>query len=375
MLNTVKNALPSAAKARLRPLYARLRPIYRRVFPVPTLQFHSEEGNLPKTIVLYVNLKCLAVCPHCYLIQDNPEVFHGNKSMSDELFYKLLDAPSNRRVNTLTFAGGEALQHPKVFEWCAEGQRRGKSVQIISNGMSYSYDKIVDRLLQEKPFNNLQISLDATNEKDYVAAKGLKKAPFAKICENIRRVATHYKNDPTVSVVTSFVISNANIGKVAEMIELAQYLNVDVVHLHTLQLGNQEKWKVLGDSLFFFPPEYHALMSRTDYSINIHVQPPLQEQFLRNYCRSLDVHLTVGPDGSLSPCGHRSWSPLHGNFQTTESPHNIPARREMRRMFIAADGAKNPELLHEHCRMCNRRLKGYFRFDRNVKSWEFIPAD
>jgi MoaA/NifB/PqqE/SkfB family radical SAM enzyme len=268
-------------------------------------------------------------------------------------------------------SGGEALQHPRIFDWCAEGRRRGMFVQIISNGMSYSYDKIVDRLLAEHPYTNLQISLDATNERDYVAAKGLKKAPFAKILDNVRRVATQYRSNPDVKVVSSYVINAANIGNAEAMIAQSESLNVDVVHFHTLQLASDENWERLGDSLFVFPPEYHAIMKRKDYPFVIQLQPPLEQKYLQNFCTSLSEHLVVGPEGTLSPCCHRSWGAQHGLFQESAYPYNNPPMREMRKQFIAASKQNDTNLLHENCRMCNQRLKGLFRFDPEAKVWNF----
>jgi MoaA/NifB/PqqE/SkfB family radical SAM enzyme len=367
MLQTLKNSMPPAMKARLQPYY-------RKMFPLPLPRFTSEMGDAPKSLTFYTNLKCLAVCPHCCIIQDNPEVFHGNKFMTDEFFYETLDAPSSRDVKTLVFAGGEALQHPMLFDWCKEGQRRGMSVQVITNGMSMSQDKIVDQLLSESPFDNIQISLDAVDEEGYVAAKGLKKAPFKKICENVGRIANAYKSKPGVSVVTSYVVTGQNINRVPEMIELSASLNVDVVHFHTMQLASNEYWKRLGDSLFVFPPEYHAIMSRTDYPFTIQLQPPLQEEYLQNFCSSLQSHLVMGPEGTLAPCCHRAWGKQHGSFQTSPEPHNIPSRVDMRRKFLEAEAANDTNRLHESCKMCNRRLKGLFHFSPATRAWAFQPV-
>ena len=342
---------------------ARLRPYYRKFFPLEPPSFKSENGHLPTILGLYIDLKCLAVCPHCCLLQENPEVFHGNRFMTEDLFHDILD--NNTQAVDVIFTGGEALQHPKIFDWCKEVQERGMRAQIVSNGMSYTYDKIVDRLLHEKCFNNLQISLDGINEKDYVAAKGLKKANFQKICNNVTRVARAYKEDPDVTVVTSFIVSAENIHKTPSFIEHAIAMEVDMIHLHTLQLHDEANQKKLGNTLFSMPTEYQEIMKRRDYPLKIHIQPPIQSQYLHNYCGSLDNHLVTGPDGELTPCCHRPWNKSHGTFQTVLEPHNIPAAKEMRRGFMSGEP-------YEACKMCNRRLKGLFSFDPRVKKWEFL---
>lgn len=363
--------MPDPVKALLRPTYswARARLLHWR--------FKSAEAGLPPSLTFAATFKCLAACPHCMLLQENPELFAGGRKFPAEKFLEVLNAPYAANVRDVTFGGGEALQHPRLFDWLDELNRRGvKAIQVVTNGMSLREEKIVVELIERGGFTNLHISLDATNEADYVHAKGLKKVDFQLILKNIARIAAAYRDRPDVRIGSSFVIGAHNIDQVSEMVALAEKLGVSYAHFTTLHLTDQGNIDVAGETIRGgMPKPYVDLMGRSDYTVEISIQPPISDDNMRYWCESLANHLPVSVTGEVAPCCHIPWHEKYGNVfnvQDGENPINNSLAVEMRKAFIHAAEKDDPSLLPNPCQMCNRRLKGTWQFLKDGRGWTFL---
>lgn len=351
-----------------------VRPLYHRIrMRLDPPRFTGDQASLPRHLNLAISFKCLAACPHCYFIQEDSHVFRGKKFSDDETIEAILASPWTAEAVGVGFTGGEALLHPRLFDWLEMAEQRGiTSRQIITNGVPLQNEDTVQRLIEKARFTNLQVSLDADNADDFMAAKGIVKVDFPKILDSIARIAAAHKDNPNVRVATTFVIGAHNSERVAIMVDLAERLGVDVCHFSTLHLVNDDQRAYQHDTLRELPEQYSEVMARNDYTLEIAIAPPLRAPFMAFYCSSLDTHLSVDPQARVAPCCHIPWDESVGVFGKTEgNPVNNDVAVAMRRQFIAAADKNDETLLPESCRLCSRRLIGRYVFNPETHRWTF----
>jgi MoaA/NifB/PqqE/SkfB family radical SAM enzyme len=365
---TISAMLPESLKEKLRPT------VYRWRHYTSHSRFKSAEAPRPKHLELAATFKCRAYCPHCYLLQEKPDVFKGGPMMPEEMFESIINSDAAQELTSMGCTGGEALLHPKLFDWIETAKAKGvRDIQIVSNGTSLQDEEIVQRILSRTGPTNLLISMDAHTENDYLAAKGIKKTNFDLMLDNIRRVARDARERGDKIVGVSFVIGESNIGKVEDMLNLAESLEVHFCHFTTLQLTDDSHAEELGKSLDSMPTPYQNIMARTNHQLHVTIQPPIEAVSLRYWCGSLDTHLAVSPLGELAPCCHLPWDTAYGEYDPAiENPINNPKIREMRQMFIDAAEKDDPALLPHPCKACNRRLSGNYQFRPEWGKWKFI---
>jgi MoaA/NifB/PqqE/SkfB family radical SAM enzyme len=339
------------------------------------VHFRSNEMPLPKYLSLAFTLRCRAVCPHCYLLQENKNLFKSNEQVNGSLLRSIFRSPSGQTIKSLSCGGGEALLHPDFFELLDIPIAAGvKHIQVVTNGMSLMDDDITQRIIKEhKKLNNIQISMDATNHDDYVKTKGIKNCNFKGLCNNIKKITAATRENLKLAVVISFVINPENISKVPSMVDFATNLGADECQFLNIHVVKSDESGHVSYGKDFLHTEYKQLMESADYDINISIQPPLVEEYLDYYCKSLESLLFVSPSGKLSPCSHIPWNKEYGSLQDNrENPQDIPKSREMKKQFIDAFQKKDSNLLPEVCKFCNKRAKGLFKFDSEQKKWHFF---
>ena len=166
--------------------------------------FRQPEAHLPRQINFAVSFTCLAACPHCYFIQEDVHVFRGKKFMDDEFINSIFQSPGTADVQVACFVGGEALLHPMLFDWLGQAARRGiRWRQVVTNGVPLQNDDTVRDLIEKQGYTNLQISLDADNAEDYMAAKGIRKVDYNKILDSISSISAAFKNNEVLAKIIS----------------------------------------------------------------------------------------------------------------------------------------------------------------------------
>ncbi len=368
-MNHIISALvPDAVKNRLRPAYTKFRSqLYHS-------RFTNAHVDLPTSLNLAVTFKCLSACPHCYFLQIDNKTFQGEKFLSDELYDDILNSEFSTDITSLGCGGGEALQHPKLFEWIDKAHAKGiPNIQVVTNGVSLQDETIMEKVLQPNPVTNFLISLDAVDEAAYKQAKGLKKTNFNLVLDNIRRIVKARKPGSKMVVGVSFVVSAENVSRSPEMLDLAHSLGVDYCHFTTLQLTDEGNAEQLGETLLEMPREYQEIMAKSDYDLDISIQPALDGKNSKYWCAMLASQLPIDTTGRIAPCCHIPWDEKYGRFEDfTENPINNPMTVAMREQFIAAADADDPALLPTPCQLCNRRLSGCYSFQKSAQRWDYL---
>ena len=333
--------------------------------------FHTDESPLPKRLLVATTYECSAFCPHCYLLQQNRNVLGKPVFMEDDLFLSIMNSSYVEAIDRVGFVGGEALLNDRIFDWFdILAQRNIAEVSVSSNGISLLNDQIVDRLLNQSVLTHFNLSLDATTQKGFCRARGIKDFDFEKLCRHISRLAEHFRNGPTF-VTASFVVKQLTPEVLNEMARFGKELNLQRVRLFALHIASG---KTRGQSARQIEKDYLALeksiVQNTSYDIDLWIQRPFVQARKRFFCPSLEHYLCVGADGVLAPCCHMPWEEKYGSFRNANgNPINHPHIKSLRQQFITAARNNNADLLPEPCRLCNKRAPDILFYQAHKKKW------
>ncbi len=329
-------------------------------------RYFDPSVKLPVHLNMAFTYRCKAACPHCYFLQKDRDLFVKNRvDLEEEVFRKILKQPGSSKIRRMSCGGGEALLHNDIFSFLDIALDNGiEWIQLITNGMSLLENSVFKRLKEHMDkYHNLLVSLDAADESDYAAAKGLKKADFSEICRRIKELIDSRVEKKSPVIGAGFVIGSHNVKNVKEMIALSEKLGFDFCHFTTLHItDDSEEYQSTIDQV---PEQYRNIINRSDYNINIIMQMPVNSGFSDFYCSSLANHLSISSDGKLAPCCHIPWSSKYGNTDDLkDSPFHQSEIVKIRQKFSKAQDEGSVKELHSACAKCNRRLKGLVKFDK-----------
>jgi MoaA/NifB/PqqE/SkfB family radical SAM enzyme len=354
-----------------------LKKIKKLVFPKkskPNLwaqEFTQIEMSLPVHLLVATTFKCSARCPHCMLLQQNRKAFHDYPFMEDDLFARLMASPFTKNVYTIGLGGGEALLHPKVFEWANQAKQRGiPRVTLFSNGLSLQDDKNVNSLLKQDNIDQFNISLDSTTAEGFCRARGIKQCDFEKICDAASRIANRFRATNTL-ISGSFVTYGLHAEEMLKILTFCEPIGLHKVKFYTFHqaasTGHEPAESRESDEI---KAGLDQITKRKDYKFDISIQLPLAFARKAYYCPSLSNHLCVGETGYLAPCCHMPWDEKYGHFDEADTnPINHPRITALRNQFILAAAQKDPSLLPEPCHFCNKRTLDTVSFVADRRKW------
>lgn len=352
------------------PLLLLLQYHYRR--SIRPKMFRVPAAGFPSHLNYAFTLKCIAACPHCYLLQEDPDVFRKERQYADrEQLERIFKANWVKSISSMSCGGGEALLHPEFFALLDIPRAAGvEHIQVVTNGLSLLREGVVEGLIANAhKVQNLHISLDAVDEDSYKRMKGVKKCDFSALLANIKLLSHDSRFRTSTNVGVSFVVGKENIAEGATMIDLASKLGMDYCHLTVLHLTNEANDAGL-HSAQTLPMELRQVLNATTYDLDIIIQPPAVPANMHYYCESLDTHLSVSPSGIVAPCCHLPWTAECGNIDDKrDNPLNNPVALRMRQQFIDAQNLRDPTALPGQCQFCNRRLRGSYKFLRSAGRW------
>lgn len=333
--------------------------------------FSQAEMPLPKRLIIAGTFQCNARCPHCYMLQQNKEMFKEQNIMADLLFKKIMTSPFIKSLKRVTFSGGEALLNPNIFDWIDQAEKSGiKKIAIITNGLRLQDNKTVEKLLEKKNLSGFNISLDAISKEKYCRAKGIKDCDFDLICKQISRISDKFRGTST-KISGSFVTMRLDAEETQKIINFGESLGFHKLKLYAYHsaLGkpyDQMKDKQIGD----INKVSERIMKNENYDIDVSIKLPFEVTTKTFYCPSLAEHMCVGANGFLAPCCHIAWDKKYGNFIKSETnPINHPEIMNLREKFILAASKNEPSLLYKACRFCTRRTKGQLSFSKKNRNW------
>ncbi len=349
--------------------------ITRRRLKANSSVFTQGQVPLPRQLLIAATFKCAAKCPHCYLLQQNNDIFGNQTVMAEDLFERILDSPFIKDISVTTFHGGEALLHPSLFKWMDEAHRRGlPKIKTITNGLSLQNDHIVENLLERDFLAGFNVSLDAITPEAFCRAKGIKKCDFEKICRQVKRIADHFRDTQT-SISGSFVTYRLDTEETRKIIRFGESLGLHNLTLRAFHTATDHAVKQSQEQqIKEIMTISDQIMNQTDYHLNVKIKLPFVATKPAFFCRSLAHYLCIGANGALAPCCHIPWDPKYGNFdESDENPINSSRIAAMREKFVQAAVKKDQDLVPAPCRFCTKRAKGKMLFEAKTKKWTRKP--
>ena len=284
-------------------------------------------GKKKKAFTILPTTDCNARCFYCF------ELGRSRLHMTDEIAKDTVDyiLKNGEKKITLKWFGGEPLYNVRVIDIITEGLRNA-GVEYKSSMVSNAYlfdDEIVRRAVNDWKLDNVQVTLDGTEEvynriKAYIYKDG--KSPFQIVMDNIERLL---KADILVTVRLN--VSNENFE---DLMDLATVLGE--------RFGTYSKLKVYSHRLFEFTDRPDTIMSDLDrmeldrkwleledkiHKLGIGVNKPLAKDAKYYRCMAdSPVASLILPDGHLGRCEHHTDSNFVGDIYNGETDKEMLAK-------------------------------------------------
>ena len=148
---------------------------------------------------------------------------------------------------------GEPLLNPdflKIITCCSESR---KKINLVTNGILLSEEKM-DAICKNQWFNEISISLNASNEADYNKITHTNNGHYDAVIKNIIKIVKKkQETNSKVKIIVSAVCSNEFIEKMYDFAFLASQLQVDKIVFHNYINFNiieqNDQWTALDSSI------------------------------------------------------------------------------------------------------------------------------
>jgi len=314
----------------------------------------------PLWLLIYVsdlcNLKC-KMCPHHTPCDaSNFEFLKKEKDMmKPDVFRVIMD--KFPEATLIMFAGvGEPLLNPYFFELAKMAIKNKKIINLVTNGTLLDREKI-NKIIGLKRFNQISISLNASNPQDYNNICKMPSETFDKVVNNIKELVyfkKQHKNKAKFEIIVSAVCSQEFLPKIKDFLLFADNLGIDRIDVHNYIdfsiTDKDHQWTPVETS----DKNIEVLEDMEKFSqekIRARVNLPLIFK-KGNFCKKCEwffKNLCFDAQGNIGGCG-RVINPdsNYGNlFINKDDVWNNEYMRRMRNKFLN----KNEQLL-ACCRHC-----------------------
>jgi MoaA/NifB/PqqE/SkfB family radical SAM enzyme len=309
------------------------------------------------------NLNC-KMCPHHTL--GNATKFEFLKKektfMKPDVFKAIIK--SFPEATLVMFAGvGEPLLNPHFFELSEIAVRNKKIINLVTNGILLNKETI-NKIIKLKRFNQISISLNASNSLDYSNICETYPQTFNKVVENIKQLVLfkkQHKNEAKFEIIVSAICSQEFLPKIKKFLLFADSLGVDRIDIHNyidfLVTYNKDQWTSLKNN-----KENERLLKEikvyTKEKIKAEVRLPMilkEENYSKN-CEWFFKNLSFDGAGNISGCG-RVINPCkeYGNLFESKEKEDIWNGEYMKKMRIKF--LKKDEELSFYCKNCVENYK------------------
>ncbi len=304
----------------------------------------------PIWTILYLsdlcNLKC-KMCPH-HAKNDNDFEFQkklGKKFISLELVTKIYEK-FPETILVMLGGVGEPTLHPKFKEIVELTAKNRKKINLITNGTLLT-DDIMEYIVKEKYFNQISVSLNASNESEYQKISDVDKSYFYVVVNNIKKlVELKRKYNSKIEIVVSGVCSKEFVNSSYDFLKFCDSLGVDRIDLHRYIDFD------IHDSLTDIDEFSDDILKIHQFaSKNIKTRCNLPHQITKtSYKKGCDwffKNISFDSYGNIGSCG-RVISPdsSYGNIEDDEDIWNNKYMQKMRRDFIEKD------VVTKYCKKC-----------------------
>jgi len=315
----------------------------------------------PIYLTAFTTYRCNLSCDMCLTHSRKHGNVHGQKPCKDmtyETFKQILNKYREALIITLT-GNGEPLLNKDFFRM-AEYASKVMNMYVFSatNGtLTGQYqEQLVNSYLDQ-----LSISVNAHNPKEYKRLTGMSEEYFDLICKNTKELVKRRNNtkNTKLKLWISYILDKTNYVYLSEMVDFARELHVDGLQFLHFLPNQKDGFRAEERCLFSDDKSVIEQFSRTrNTRTNIKIVfPRLLKKSMFNgserfkYCRVPFYNLTIDSEGNVGGCGCQLLdNSKNGKFHEPNAWNN-DYFQQFRNRFIKAD----LDLL-EPCTWCHNNL-------------------
>ena len=286
-----------------------------KLTPLPKTSFYlrhiaSYFGNklrAPVGVVCELTYVCEANCPHCFTKIPSPDPNELTTSEWKNVMNELHDLS----VFAVSFSGGDPLLRNDVEELVRYVASKGLDVQLVTNGLMFTEDKIDTLALAG--LRSARIDLDAANPKTHDSFRGI---------EGLHQHVTKMIScllEKNISVEIATTLSGYNIDEIPDTIELAWKLGVRRItldRLYSVGPKRSEFWLNMEDYMGLLPRVYETDKKLGNMAIKYPDMPAayykkglglsayekLKREGKIGACQAGVLGCVISPVGNVKPC-------------------------------------------------------------------------
>lgn len=343
--------------------------------PIRSASGIEKNSDALKKLYIEPTSKCNLACTMCFRNTWIDEVF----SDMDAAVFESIMRTMPETIQTVFFGGmGEPLHHKDIIYMVQSASRKGKRVELLTNGTLLSQDMV--KALLDAGLNMLWASIDSFETEGYENIRQY--SNFSLIRQNINTFNTErMKRESETQLGIAFVAMKSNINQMGRLARFAYENNVSKVNISNVIPTDSESVK---ESL------YNRTVSLEQYTHNsIGLYPEINMPFMdmqmkdvrdgfvdllgsncnvvlggepiirrKNHCRFIEEGMAfVRHDGNVSPC----MALLHSGKTYLEDSD--------RRVYHHSFGNVKEQSLAEIW-----GSQEYAEFRARVKNFEFSPC-
>jgi SynChlorMet cassette radical SAM/SPASM protein ScmF len=259
-------------------------------------------------LYFYLTQGCNLACSHCYLAPKFDPDGSRYGTLPLELFQKAIAEAIPLGLHTVKLTGGEPLLHPDIIPMLEFLIQKKIALFMETNGVLLTSEIVKTITKIEDSF--ISISLDSADPEIHDKIRGVN-GSFEKATAAIRILAD---NDLRPQIIMSIMQSNANVGQIGALIDLAEELGASSVKFNIIQpigrgeaLSNNEGFEIK-DLIALGRKVESELAPRTsmqlffDYPVAFRSLRSIAKENGCDVCGVLSI-LGVLPSGEYALCG------------------------------------------------------------------------
>lgn len=269
--------------------------------PRPVTHICKTKSEVTGINTLWINVtnRCNLRCLHCF--RNAGKVM--NNELSTKEIFRVLDEFERLGGSELVISGGEPLLRKKLLDILKYAKGKVQKVKLVTNGTVLSYE-IAQALKKLEPIY-IQVSVDGATENTNDKIRG--KGSFQQAIDGVKNLKrANFKH----MLALSMTIMKSNLHEIEKFVDLAQSLEVPMIHFPIFQnIGRgAENVEILG----LTPKDMihalgHLIDVQSDDSIKIEFSlTPETFQYIkgyqRDYCGAGIALWNIEPDGRVTPC-------------------------------------------------------------------------
>lgn len=179
------------------------------------------DNTFPISVELHLTDNCNLKCAWC----TDKELRKNRATLPIETIEKLFKEFGEHNTGVTLEGGGEPTLHPHFEEVVDIGNRMGVDLGLITNGTT----DISERIHKLKW---VRISLDSSNEEEYIAEKGVD--AFARVLSNLEKM-TSMRNPQKTYIGIGYVLTKRNQATLKTLIDKLDHIGVDYLYFRPVE--------------------------------------------------------------------------------------------------------------------------------------------